>query len=74
MEESGSPYDVGSLSETVQSILFTPQDHGIPMQTRGIYNQEIYVYIQNFKTKYLKLNSPQCKILYTISNNIEVYE
>ena len=36
MEESGSPYDVGSLSETVQSILFTPQDHGIPMQTRGI--------------------------------------
>ena len=43
MEESGSPYDVGSLSGTVQSILFTPQDHGIPMQTRSITKNYVQI-------------------------------
>ena len=41
VEESGSPYDLGSLTGTVETILLTPQQHGIPMQTSGRKRKQI---------------------------------
>ena len=47
VEETGSPYDPGSLTGSVESILFTPQDHDIPMQVRGILSKQILNYNHN---------------------------
>ena len=51
VEESGSPYDPGSLTGTEETILLTPQQHGIPMQTSGRkQNQIVSTILQSSKS------------------------